>query len=180
MKVIVIYGTECDENTAWLPWLKKKLFDNNISCEVPHFPTPKNQSFENWSKVLNSYEIKSDDILVGWSTGAIFAVRYLFENNLNIKKLLLISGFNNYLNKTYPTIDSINKDFFMKDESVAKNVAKSIVCFKSNNDPFISQTALNTFAKNLGAKLITIENGGHFNAAAGYTSFFKLYDEIKK
>ena len=25
MKTIIIYGTECNEHTAWIPWLKNEL-----------------------------------------------------------------------------------------------------------------------------------------------------------
>ena len=25
MKVVVFYGTECDDKTAWIPWLKEQL-----------------------------------------------------------------------------------------------------------------------------------------------------------
>lgn len=47
---------------------------------------------------------------MAWSTGAIFSVRYLYENNIKVKKLILISGFNNYIgNMSF--VDKINKNF---------------------------------------------------------------------
>ena len=177
MKVIVCYGTGCDENTAWIPWLKSSLEKANIDCIVPSLPTPINQNYKTWKSILNGINIEKDDMVVGWSTGAIFAVRYLFENKKNIKKLITVSGFNNYVG-TDPFVDNINKDFFMKDISVAKNVAKEIIGFKSNNDPFITQEALNNFTSALNARTINIENGGHFNAGAGYITFNELINEI--
>ncbi len=159
MKVIAIYGTDCNENTAWFPYLKNELLNKNLSCIIPELPTPKNQTYKNWSTILDKYKIANDDIIIGWSTGAIFVVRYLFENKIKINKLILISGFNNYIGNV-PEVDNINKDFFMKDLSKAKNVAKEIVCIKSDNDPFITQEALNEFAANLNAKVININSGG--------------------
>ena len=61
----------------------------------------------------------------------------------------------------------------MKDIKVAKDVAEEIICIKSDNDPFISQQALNDFAKELNAKTINILGGGHFNANSGYGEKFK-------
>lgn len=173
MKVIIFYGTDCNENTSWLPWLKNKLIGRGIECLIPNLPTPENQTFQTWAKITKSIQINEDDIVIGWSTGAIFAVRYLYENNIHINKLLLISGFNNYIGHV-PFIDNINKDFFMKDISVAKEIAKAILCIKSQNDPFITQDALNNFAKKLDAKTINIKDGGHFNTDAGFQTFPEL------
>lgn len=179
MKVIIVYGTECNEKTAWIPWLKNKLLSQNMECIIPPFPTPINQNYKSWSNILRNIEINPDDVIVAWSTGAIFSVRYLYENNLQVQKLILISGFNNYIGNV-PFVDNINKDFFIKNESLAQNIARQIVCIKSDNDPFISQNALKSFAKKLNALTLNIAGGGHFNLNAGYDKFEILYDEIMR
>ncbi len=79
-----------------------------------------------------------------------------------------------------PDVDKINKNFFMRNLSLAQQVANNIVCFKSDNDPFISQIALKSFASELNAKLINVNNGGHFNGNAGYGNFKELQEEILK
>ena len=93
--------------------------------------------------------------------------------------MILISGFNNYIGNV-PFVDNINKDFFMNDVKIAKDVAEEIICIKSDNDPFISQQALNDFAKDFNAKTINILGGGHFNSKAGYNKFPELLSQIKK
>lgn len=93
--------------------------------------------------------------------------------------MILISGFNNYIGNV-PFVDNTNKDFFMNDVKVAKDVAEEIICIKSDNDPFISQQALNDFANELNAKTINIISGGHFNSNAGYNKFPELLSQIKK
>lgn len=173
MKLVIFYGTDCNSNTAWIPWLCEQLKSKNIDYIVPELPTPQNQTYKNWSNITNKIDITSQDMVIGWSTGAIFAVRYLFENKIKVKKLILISGFNNYVGNV-PEVDNVNKDFFIKDEKVASGVAQKIICIKSNNDPFITQEALNSFANNLQANIINIQDGGHFNANAGYTKFEEL------
>ena len=177
MKVIVFYGTDCNDKTAWIPWLKEQLTNQGVECIIPNLPTPENQTYASWAKITKNIDINNDDIILAWSTGAIFSIRYLYENNIKVKKLILISGFNNYVGNV-PSVDNINKNFFMKDLDVAQNVADEIVCFKSDNDPFISQQALNDFANKLKAKVVNINNGGHFNSNAGYDKFPALLDKI--
>lgn len=179
MKVIVFYGTDCDDKTAWIPWLKGQLTNQGIECVIPNLPTPENQTYRSWTKITKNININNDDIIVAWSTGAIFSVRYLYENNIKVKKLILISGFNNYIGNV-PFVDNTNKDFFMNDVKVAKDVAEEIICIKSDDDPFISQQALNDFANELNAKTINIISGGHFNSNAGYNKFPELLSQIKK
>ncbi len=129
------------------------------------------------TKIAKTININNDDIIIGWSTGAIFALRYLYENNISVKKLILISGFNNYIGHV-PFVDNINIDFFMTDVSVTKNVAKKIICIKSDNAPFITQYALNNFAKQLDGEIINIDDGGHFNTEAGFQTFPELLRKI--
>lgn len=172
MKVIVFYGTECDDKTAWIPWLKMKLNEINIECIIPNLPTPENQTYKSWSEITKNVCIDRDDVIVAWSTGAIFSVRYLYEHHIKVKKLILVSGFNNYVGNV-PSVDNINKNFFMKDVKVAKVVADKIVCIKSDNDPFISQQALNDFANELNAKTINVLGGGHFNTDSKYAEKFE-------
>lgn len=42
MKVIIFYGTDCDDKTAWIPWLKEQLTNQGIECVIPNLPTPEN------------------------------------------------------------------------------------------------------------------------------------------
>ena len=116
---------------------------------------------------------------MAWSTGFICSVRYLYENNIKVKKLILISGFNNYIGNV-SFVDNINKNFFMKNVKCARNIADKIICVKSDNDPFISQQALNNFAEELNAKTINILSGGHFNSDAGYDKFPEILFQINQ
>ena len=59
-------------------------------------------------------------------------------------------------------------------EKINVDIANEIICIKSDNDPFITQQALNDFAHELNAQIINIKNGGHFNSNAGYNEFPQL------
>ena len=85
MKVIVFYGTECDDKTAWIPWLKEQLSNQGIGCVIPNLPTPENQTYTSWAKITKNIDINVDDIIVAWSTGAIFLLGICMRIILKLK-----------------------------------------------------------------------------------------------
>jgi hypothetical protein len=61
---------------------------------VPKFPTPKNQTLENWLRVFTELEPQLDDntVLVGHSLGPAFILT-LLEGNRKIKAAFLVAAF---------------------------------------------------------------------------------------
>ena len=57
---------------------------------------------------------------------------------------------------------------------------KKFFIYHSDNDPYVSLGNGRALARNLGARLTLIPNAGHFNKNAGYTTFKKLFEDIKK
>ncbi len=54
--IIIIHGTGGDPNENWFPWLKSELEKLNCRVLFPKFPTPENQSLQNWLNVFKDYE----------------------------------------------------------------------------------------------------------------------------
>ena len=103
------------------------------------------------------------------------------ENKINIKELILVSGFNNYLAPNESDIhNKLNPSYYVNDYEISKikDYVKEIVCIYGDNDPYIPQNVLKQFAKSINAKEIIIHNGGHLNEAAGYKSFPEILKEI--
>jgi predicted alpha/beta hydrolase family esterase len=59
-----------------------------------------------------------------------------------------------------------------------KDHAEDIVCYYSDNDPYVKQEAEEDFANKVSNKQIVISGGGHLNKGAGYTEFKELLDYI--
>ena len=85
----------------------------NKDVEVPQMPIGVgNQNFESWSEVLDSLVVNKDTTIIAHSIAPIFVCKYLVTNETKVKKLIFVSGFNNYLgiNDDY---DAVNKPMYM-------------------------------------------------------------------
>lgn len=99
---IIIHGT-CDKeeyfsdkypslsNSHWLPWLQKQLLINNIFTQTPEMPEAYSPDYEKWSKEFARFEVNEESILIGHSCGGGFLLRWLSENEVKIKKLVLVA-----------------------------------------------------------------------------------------
>ena len=69
------------------------------------------------------------------------------------------------------------KDYLETDES-GKNYCDNIICFYSDNDPYVKFDVEKEFADTISNKQHIIKNGGHINAESGYTKFEEILKEI--
>ncbi len=58
--------------------------------------------------------------------------------------------------------------------SETKKYCEDIVCFYSDNDPYVKYAAEKAFADTLTEKQILIHEGGHLNSESDYTEFVEL------
>ena len=175
----IFHGTAGFPEENWFPWLKEKLEKINFKVFVPQFPTPKNQSLENWFKVFENIEkfYAKDSILVGHSLGWSFALRVLEKYAIKIDGAFFVAtpiGI--------PPITNWagDKPFTGQpfDWKKIKTRAKRFAVFHSDNDPFVGIENGKELAKKLGTKLELIPNAGHFNSKSGYTQFEELFKKI--
>lgn len=99
---IIIHGT-CNEseyfsdnypslsNSHWLPWLQKQLLINNIFTQTPEMPAAYSPDYDKWRQEFERYEVNENTSLVGHSCGGGFLLRWLSENKVKIKKLILVA-----------------------------------------------------------------------------------------
>jgi len=180
----IIHGLMGKPFENWFPWLEKKLSEKNLRCVVPQFPTPYQQSYTNWEKLLNYYKelgfVDKDTVFIAHSIGSTFVAKYVIRNNIKIKGLISVSGFNNFLSGM-EEFDNMNKSFFLDNRELSKfkEYVDFIHCFISENDPHLPIDKLKEFADKIGGELHIISNGGHFNTAAGYVKFDDVYDIIR-
>ena len=170
----IIHGSFGNSEEHYLPWLSKELEkEGEVVCL--DFPIGVGvQCYESWANMLNDHKhkINSETVFVGRSIGPIFAIKYIIENNLNIDKLVSVSGFNNY-SVDGGDYDSVNKSMFVDDLAEFKNHCKQTLCVISENDPYVDFAALKEFADTISNQTTNIKNGGHFNADSGYGEKFE-------
>jgi predicted alpha/beta hydrolase family esterase len=181
---LLLHGSYGNVYENWLPWLFRELSSDGHNCITPFFLSPQHQDFYTWSQLMNYYrglgQITTDTVFIAHSSGCPFATKYLVSNSINIKALITVSGFNNFLSGM-DDFDKINKPFFMEQDELRKvqNFVNQAFAFYSDNDPYLPKDILETFANSIGASPILVKGAGHFNADAGYLEFPEMLKVLK-
>lgn len=182
MNVFIVHGSYGKPFENWFPWMEKELEKKDISCVIPTFPTPAHQNYDAWSELLDYYVekgfITSETVMVGHSCGAVFISKYLNQNNLSVKALITVAGYNHFYSNNH--MDDLNGSFYFNEGDAASLRANIPVriSYYADNDPFIPQEKLVEFVCLIDAKAVLVKNAGHFNASAGYNEFQLLLDQI--
>lgn len=177
--VFIIHGVGGHPEENWFPWLKGELEKLDCNVIIPQFPTPENQTLNEWLKVLDYYKdkINQDTIFIGHSLGVPFVLNV--AERCPIKAAYLVAGFTGVAGNQF---DDGMKTFAQRDFKwkKIKHNCPNFYVFHSDNDPYIDLKKGEALTKNLGVDLIFVPSAGHFNEAAGYTKFDLLLEKIKE
>jgi len=180
---IIIHGT-CDEkeyfsdrypslsNSHWFPWLQKQLLIKNIIAQTPEMPDAYQPDYEKWRDEFEKYSTNENTILVGHSCGGGFLLRWLSENKIIIKKLVLIAPWLDPEKKNTDTFFD-----FTIDESLMERT--NIHILVSSEDSEEIQQSVKTIIKKLPkSNLHNFQNMGHFTYEDMKTAEFPRLLEI--
>ncbi len=83
-RVIFIHGNQTTHwSFAWTPWLKEELEKRGYQTSFETFPDSHIARAEYWLPFLKDHiKARENDVLVGWSSGAVAALRYAEENKI--------------------------------------------------------------------------------------------------
>ena len=178
----IIHGSFGSPFGNWFNWLQDKIVEVGKEVYVPDFPTGVGyQNYTNWSELLKYYLdcglINENTTIIGHSIAPIFISKFLTENKVKVKKLIFVCGFNNYLgiNEDY---DNVNETMYFENLQDIKQYANEIICFYSDNDPYVKYEVEKEFADTVATEQIIIKNGGHINSESGYNSFEEIIKYI--
>ena len=132
--------------------------NKNINVIVPQMPIGVgNQNFENWSNELDKLDINDNTTIIAHSIAPVFVCKYLIEKKIKVKKLIFVCGFNNYLgiNEEY---DSVNEPMYLDNLEDIKKYCNDIVCYYSDNDPYVPFKFEKEFADNIANNQYIIKN----------------------
>lgn len=171
---IILHGSFGSKDGNWFPWLKKQLEEKNYKVNVPQMPIGVgNQNYDNWSNELRKLTVNENTIIIAHSIAPVFICKYLINNKIKVKRLLFVCGFNNYLGIN-TDFDTVNKPMFLDNLEDIKEYCNDIICFYSDNDPYVPLNVEKQFADTISNEQHIIANGGHINAESGYTEFHEL------
>ena len=168
---LIIHGSFGSSEGNWFPWLKEQLEKDNKKVLIPQMPVGiDKQNFDSWSEVLNKIDINEFTTIIAHSIAPIFICKYLITNKIKVKKLIFVCGFNNYfgINKDF---DTVNGPMYIDNYTDIKKYCDNIICYYSDNDPYVKYEVEKEFASSISNKEYVIKDGGHINSESGYTSF---------
>jgi len=95
---------------------------------------------------------------------------FLVENKVKVKKLIFVCGFNKYLgvNEEY---DAVNESMYFDNLKDVKKYANEIICFYSDNDPYVKYEKEKEFADTIATEKVMLKGAGHINAETGFDTF---------
>ena len=179
---LIVHGSFGSPFVNWFPWLRKQIEDKNCVVYTPDFPTGVGyQNYTNWEQVLETYVnaglINENTVIFAHSIAPIFISHFLVKHKLKVKRLIFVCGFNNYLgiNEEY---DNVNESMYFDNLEDVKRYADEIICFYSNNDPYVKYEFEKAFADTIATKQVVIDKGGHLNAESGYSEFKELLEYL--
>ena len=175
---LLVHGSFGSPFSNWIPNLRKEIENKDLEVYTLDFPIGVSyQNYQNWSKLLKAYVeaniINENTIIFAHSIAPIFICKFLVENKIKVKRLVFVCGFNNYLgiDKDY---DAVNESMYFDNLADVKNYCDDIVCFYSDNDPYVKYEAEKEFADTITENQTLISGGGHLNSESGYTEFTEL------
>ena len=179
--VYIVHGYTASSQAEWFPWLKDKLIEIGTTVTVFDMPNPNAPVPMEWDAYLenNIAECGESTFFVGHSLGCIALLRYLEKQAVTTKigGVILVSGFLEPV-PTLPMLDSFLKQD-LNTPKLIKMVEKRLV-ISSPKDWIVDYQYSSKLAKQMKARLITVESGGHFIAQEGFTEFPLVYDELCK
>lgn len=182
--VLVLHGSFGHPYEAWFPWLHTAVSESGRPCYVPALPTPQYQTYDNWSRIIESYvalDALADGVIVTHSSAGMFAVRFIAEHSLQISQLVTVAGFDGFLSGD-DSFDAINRELFTRgddDYSVVRQLVPQRTCFWAIDDPYLPVEELRAFSARLDARGIEVKGAGHFNASAGCLELPQVLDLIR-
>lgn len=159
-RFIFVHGNQSTHwSFAWAPWLKAELEKLGFVTFFETMPDSIIARSEYWLPFLGEH-IKAgrDDVIIGWSTGAVATMRY--AENHRLLGLILVSPCYTDLG------DEMEKQSGYYDNpwdwARIKNNQDKIALLWGDDDPYIPQSEFEFIAQQLNPIRIKVPGGGHF------------------
>lgn len=159
-RVIYIHGNQTSHwSSSWPKWLKPELEKLGFPTFFETFPDSIIARQEYWLPFLKDFvKAGKNDVLLGWSSGAVAAMRY--AETTRIKGSILVSPSYTDLGDPLER-QSGYFDTPWKWSAIKKN-QKHIALFYGDDDPYIPQKQFAYIASRLHVRVTCLKGAKHF------------------
>jgi len=175
-RFVYVHGNEITHwSVGWAKWLKGELDLLGYETFFETMPDSIIARGKYWLPFLkDTARVGVDDVIIGWSSGAVAAMRYVEDNK--IKGSILISPSYTNLGGDELEIQSGYYDKPWQWEKIKSNQT-NIALFYGSDDPYIPQPEFEHIAAVLKPTVVKIPGGGHFTER---NQFIELLEYIKQ
>jgi predicted alpha/beta hydrolase family esterase len=179
-RAIIIHGWDFTPKMNWYPWLKKELELKGYEVVVPEMPNSPEPKIEEWINKLKTLEIDNNTLLISHSIGCQAIIRFLEKENFTVNQAVFVAGWFKLDNLENEEVEQIAKPWLqMPNLTNIKGKIKNLTVFLSSNEPFgCIEENKNLFNK-IGAKVIVLEDKGHFTKEDGIIKVPEILQVIK-
>ena len=188
-QVLIVQGWKSKPDDNWAPWLTDQLEAREVLVSVPSLSRADIPRPKDWIEAIKVFMLCGPDentFFVTHSLGCMATLLYLEQlpEDIRVGGLVIVAGFCEH-NASDRHERRESRAFFARPldyEKIRRMVTKGIVAIQSTDDPFVPyEKHSKILEEKLGAKIITIEHGGHLNSRiGGYTMLpIALHELIK-
>ena len=168
-------------NCHWFPWVSKRLTVAGVHTVAIEMPESYYPRYEVWKRELERFELDEETTLVGHSCGGGFIVRYLSEEDVRVKKVVLVAPWLGVETEKFKAGEFVGEFFgFEIDRGLARKTVDGVVLMESTNDLEVVNESVGILKGAVdGMKVVTLEGRGHFNYKdMGTFEFPELVEEV--
>ncbi len=159
-RIIFIHGNQSTHwSYGWASWLKQKLEEAGYPTFFETFPDSIIARAEFWLPFLKEHvRAGEDDVIVGWSSGAVAAMRYA-ETETILGSVLISPCYTDLGDALEKQSGYYNKPWDWKH---IKENQQRIALIYGKDDPLIPQTEFDYIIKQLNPTVFALNKGKHF------------------
>jgi hypothetical protein len=159
-RFIFIHGNGATTwQVPWAVWLQTKLAARGYKTLFETMPDPEQARASIWlPHIEQTLQAGPDDVLIGWSSGAVAAMRYAETHKL--RGSILIAPCYTDLGEESERLSGYYDEPWQW--GTIKSNQKKIALVSSDNDPFIPQSEFAYIAVHIGPDKLKIPGAGHF------------------
>jgi uncharacterized protein len=159
-RIIFIHGNGTSHwSKSYCGWLRNELIKNNFFTFFETFPDSINARSQYWLPFLKDHVHAGEkDVIVGWSSGAVAAMRYAEDNKIR-GSVLISPSYTDGGDELEKISGYYDKPWNWK---AIKDNQEKIALFYADDDPYIPQNEFEYIAGKLNPEIHKIKNGKHF------------------
>jgi predicted alpha/beta hydrolase family esterase len=173
-RFVYVHGNDSTSwQSPWAVWLKQKLDSRGYNTWFETMPDPKIAHSDIWLPYLqDTAKVGPNDVIVGWSSGAVAAMRYA-ETHKILGSILLSPCYTDLGDDVERQSGYYDKPWQW---AAIKANQKKIALVFGDDDPYISQSEFAYIAVHLGPTKLKIPGVGHFQTRQDFPELLRYIE----